>query len=92
MNHPSSTSPSLNVLIVDDDANIRKTMSYCLAAEGHTVVGVSNPADAIGEVRRKAFDLAFVDLKLGDEDGMDLIPRLTTESPWTKFVGMPRPC
>jgi NtrC-family two-component system response regulator AlgB len=86
MNHTSSTYPSLNVLIVDDDANIRKTMSYCLAAEGHTVVAVSNPADAIGEVRRKAFDLAFVDLRLGDEDGMELLPRLTTESPWTKII------
>ncbi|WFS63090.1 sigma-54 dependent transcriptional regulator [Pseudodesulfovibrio thermohalotolerans] len=79
-------SPGLNVLIVDDEANIRKTMSYCLTAEGHTVSAVGNPADALGEIRRKAFDLAFVDLRLGADDGMELIPLLASESPWTKIV------
>jgi NtrC-family two-component system response regulator AlgB len=76
----------LNVLIVDDEANIRKTLSYCLAAEGHNVIAVSNPADAIEESRRRSVDLAFVDLKLGEEDGMDLIPVLLSGSPWTKIV------
>jgi len=76
----------LKVLIVDDEANIRKTLSYCLAAEGHTVIAVSNPADATEEARRHSFDLAFVDLKLGEENGMDLIPTLLSDSPWTKVV------
>ncbi len=76
----------LNVLVVDDEANIRKTLSYCLAAEGHTVVAVGNPSDALDEARRRAFDMAFVDLKLGEEDGMDLIPTLLADSPWTKVV------
>ncbi|MFH2066705.1 MAG: sigma-54 dependent transcriptional regulator [Pseudomonadota bacterium] len=76
----------LSVLIVDDEANIRKTLSYCLAAEGHTVIAVSNPADAAEETRRRSFDLAFVDLKLGGENGMDLIPVLLSNSFWTKIV------
>jgi len=76
----------LGVLIVDDEANIRKTLSYCLAADGHTVIAVSNPADATEEARRRSFDLAFVDLKLGEENGMDLIPALLSDSPWTKIV------
>jgi len=77
---------ALGILIVDDEANIRKTLSYCLAAEGHTVIAVSNPADAVEEARRRSFDLAFVDLKLGEEDGMELIPVLLSDSPWTKIV------
>ncbi len=76
----------LSVLIVDDEVNIRKTLSYCLAAEGHTVIAVSNPADAIEEGRRRSFDMAFVDLKLGEENGMDLIPVLLSGSSWTKIV------
>lgn len=76
----------LSILIVDDEVNIRKTLAYCLAAEGHTVIAVSNPADAVDEARRRAFDLAFVDLRLGEENGMDLIPVLSAESPWTKIV------
>ncbi|MBU2547190.1 MAG: sigma-54 dependent transcriptional regulator [Proteobacteria bacterium] len=79
-------SSQLSILIVDDDANIRKTLSYCLAAEEHLVIAVSNPSDAIDETKRRFFDLAFVDLKLGDENGMDLIPVLLADSPWTKTV------
>ncbi len=37
---------SLNILIVDDEDNIRKTLAYCLEREGHRVVAVSNAADA----------------------------------------------
>ncbi len=77
---------SLRILIVDDDAGIRKTLSYCLSAEGHMVVGVSNTADAIHEAKRRAMDMVFLDLKLGDEDGLDLIPVLLSDSPWIKIV------
>jgi NtrC-family two-component system response regulator AlgB len=76
----------LSVLIVDDEANIRKTLSYCLAAEGHNVIPVSNPTDAVAEAKRLSFDMAFVDLRLGNEDGMQLIPLLLTEAPWIKIV------
>lgn len=76
----------LRILVVDDETNIRKTLSYCLAAEGHTVIAVSNPADAADEAGRRAFDMAFVDLKLGEEDGMALIPLLLSDSPRMKIV------
>ncbi len=76
----------LNVLVVDDEPNIRKTLSYCLAAEGHTVIAVSTFSDAIDEAKRRSFDVAFVDLRLGYESGMDLIPLLLVDSPWMKIV------
>jgi len=76
----------LSVLIVDDEANIRRTLSYCLAAEGHSVIAVSNPTDAVDEAKRLSFDMAFVDLRLGNEDGMQLIPLLLAEAPWIKIV------
>ncbi|MDZ7833866.1 MAG: sigma-54 dependent transcriptional regulator [Desulfobacterales bacterium] len=76
----------LNVLVVDDEINMRRTMIYCLEQEGHTAIAVSNQADALAEARRCAFDLAFVDLRLGKEDGMHLIEALQREPPWTKIV------
>ncbi|MFO7460174.1 MAG: sigma-54 dependent transcriptional regulator [Desulfatiglandales bacterium] len=82
--HQAAT--KLNVLVVDDQANIRKTLSYCLAAEGHSVIAVSNSMDAIDEAKRHSFDMAFLDLRLGDEDGMELIPILLAEAPWIKIV------
>jgi NtrC-family two-component system response regulator AlgB len=86
VNDDEQKATSMNILIVDDDGNIRKTLSYCLAAEGYTVIAVSNPADAVEEARRRSFDMAFVDLRLGEENGMDLIPVLLSDSPWTKIV------
>jgi NtrC-family two-component system response regulator AlgB len=80
------TAASLSVLVVDDEINIRKTLSLCLESQGHKVVGVTNLTDALGEAKRRSFDLAFVDLRLGTESGMDLIPALLVDSPWLKIV------
>jgi NtrC-family two-component system response regulator AlgB len=77
---------SLNVLVVDDEANIRRTLAICLEADGHRVVAVSNFQDALVENGARSFDLAFVDLRLGAADGLDLIPALLAASPWLKIV------
>lgn len=77
---------SLNVLVIDDEANIRKTLSYCLAAEGHNIAAVGNSADALKETSERSFDLVFLDIRLGNETGMDLIPVLVSEQPWIKIV------
>ncbi len=77
---------SLHVLIVDDEAGIRKTMAFCLESEGHRVVAVSNFRDALAEASRRSFDVAFVDLRLGVANGLDLIPALLAASPWLKIV------
>jgi NtrC-family two-component system response regulator AlgB len=77
---------SLNILVVDDEVNIRKTLTLCLETEGHKVIAVSNFQDALTEASRKSFELAFVDLRLGVQDGLDLIPALLAASPWIKIV------
>jgi NtrC-family two-component system response regulator AlgB len=77
---------ALKILIVDDELNIRKTLSLCLETEGHNVVAVSNFQDAISENARQSFDMAFVDLRLGLDSGLDLIPALLAASPWLKII------
>ncbi len=86
MIEPKITSPPLSILIVDDEVNIRKTLTVCLETRGHTVIAVSNFQDAVAEAARRSFDLAFVDLRLGSEDGLDLIPSLLASAPWLKVV------
>lgn len=76
----------LNVLIIDDEANIRKTLTVCLESRGHRVIAVSNGKDARAEADRQVFDLAFVDLRLGTENGLDLIPVILGACPWIKVV------
>lgn len=83
-----SSSPdfALKVLVVDDESNIRKTLSYCLSAAGHEVIAVGTAADAEEEARRQPINLAFIDLRLGESNGMDLIPVLLADSPWIRIV------
>ena len=76
----------LAILVVDDEVNIRKTLSVCLESEGHQVVAVSNFQDAVSEASRQSFDVAFIDLRLGLQSGLDLIPALLSVAPWLKIV------
>lgn len=83
---PGDSPVPLNILVVDDEVNIRKTLSVALETEGHHVTAVSNFQDALAESSRKSFELAFVDLRLGTEDGLDLIPALLAAAPWLKVI------
>jgi NtrC-family two-component system response regulator AlgB len=78
--------PGLAILIVDDEPNIRKTLTITLETEGHRVLAVSNCKDAVTEASRRLFDMAMVDLRLGTESGLELIPALLAHCPWLKIV------
>ncbi|HLX61999.1 MAG TPA: sigma-54 dependent transcriptional regulator [Planctomycetota bacterium] len=76
----------LRILLVDDEPNIRKTMLICLEGEGHRVISVSNRRDAAAAAARQFFDMAFVDIRLGNDSGLDLIPELLALNPGVKIV------
>jgi two-component system, NtrC family, response regulator AlgB len=86
MNKLSPPIAPLRVLVVDDEANIRKTIAIYLESEGHSVTVVCNAGDAVREANAQPFDCAFVDLRLGTSDGLDLIPALLHDSPWLKII------
>jgi NtrC-family two-component system response regulator AlgB len=81
-----SSPTTLRILVVDDETNVRKTLAMSLELDGHEVVAVSNAPDAVAEAARQAFDIAFVDLRLGATSGSDLIPELLAQSPWMRVV------
>jgi two-component system, NtrC family, response regulator AlgB len=86
MNDSTKGMAALNALVVDDEANIRKTLKVCLESRGHRVTAVNNARDAQAEAERQVFDLVFLDLRLGTENGLDLIPTLLGACPWLKIV------
>ena len=69
----------LRVLVIDDEKNIRTTLTLCLESMGCRVRSVATGAAAVDAVRREAFDLAFLDLRLGEEDGIGVLSRLLAE-------------
>jgi NtrC-family two-component system response regulator AlgB len=66
----------MRVLIIDDEQNIRKTTSALLEELGHEVVAVGTGAAALKQLENARFDVVFLDLKLENEDGLELVPAL----------------
>src|SRR5512140_806740 len=76
---PLESKPALagtRVLVVDDEKNIRATLAVCLEALGCRVVACGTADSALEGLEREPFDVAFLDLRLGETNGLDLLPRL----------------
>ncbi len=76
----------LRVLVIDDEKNIRTTLALCLEGLGCKVEQAANPAAALEALRLEPFDLAFCDLRLGHDSGLDLLPRLLAERPGLEVI------
>ena len=71
----------MRVLVIDDEANIRKTTVLALQAMGHETSEAEGGESALGQLESTHFDAAFLDLKLGAESGMELLPRMLKINP-----------
>ncbi len=83
---PDPSNSKLRVLVIDDDKSIRSTLSVCLEGFGYDVLAVATGELARGAIARHSFDLAFTDLRLGSESGLDLIPGLLAIRPNLSIV------
>ena len=66
----------MRILIIDDEENIRSTLTVMLQGLGHEVVGAGTAPAALSAVDKTQFDVAFLDLKLDGENGLDVLPEL----------------
>ena len=71
----------LRVLVIDDEPNIRDTLALCIHSTGARADKVGTSAAALEALRLAPYDLAFCDLRLGPESGLDLLPRLLGRAP-----------
>ena len=71
--------PGKNVLLVDDEEDIRELVRYNLAREGYQVVTVGSGEDALKKVREKPPDLIILDLMLPGIDGFAVCRQLKND-------------
>jgi two-component system, OmpR family, response regulator MprA len=64
------------ILVVDDDAPIRRMLSRTLAAEGYAVEASPDGGDALAAVERSAPDLVVLDVAMPGLDGLSVARRL----------------
>src|ERR1700751_2806900 len=64
------------ILVVDDDAPIRRMLDRTLSAEGYDVTAVADGGEALATVERSAPDLVVLDVGMEGLDGLAVCRRL----------------
>ncbi len=74
------------ILVVDDEKNIRLTMSQALEPLGIPVQTAVNGEEALQKLPDKPFRLMFLDLKMPGMDGLEVLRRTKDQWPKTRVV------
>jgi len=65
-----------SALVIDDDAGVRQSLRLCLEPAGASVLGVGTASGGLDALDRASFDVVFLDLWLGADSGLDLVPEV----------------
>ena len=69
------------VLIVDDEPNLRKILSHQLSRDGYDVLTAEDGEQGLAQLREHHIDLVITDLKMPKIDGMTLLKKALEEEP-----------
>jgi NtrC-family two-component system response regulator AlgB len=83
---PQKAGNPMRILVVDDEENIRRIMVVVLEAMGHETISVDTGAAARQQLENEMFDIVFLDLKLNQENGLDLLPEFLKLNPELEVV------
>ena len=70
----------MNILVIEDEPDIRKTLEYNISQEGHTVLTAGSLHDAEKILQSQSLSLVLLDLMLPDGSGLDFCRKLKTNS------------
>jgi DNA-binding NtrC family response regulator len=79
---------ALEVLLIDDEPDLRLTLEEAIRGAGHRVITVSDGADGMAQLTAKVFDVLICDVRLPKVDGLTLMRRARHESPATEIILM----
>ena len=83
--HPLPKKSIRDILIIDDEEDLCWLLSTTLQSKGYNVSIANTISQGMARVKETP-DLLFLDLKLPDGDGMDLLPKIREISPQTLVV------
>ncbi|MEZ0343230.1 MAG: sigma-54 dependent transcriptional regulator [Caldimicrobium sp.] len=76
----------IRILIVDDEILLRKALEGVLTSQGYSVKSCETGEKALTLIEREFFDLALVDVKLPDLNGLELLKEIKKISPETGVI------
>jgi NtrC-family two-component system response regulator AlgB len=76
----------MRILVIDDEKNIRRTMVLALESMDQEVVAVASGKEGVRELTRAPIDVVFLDLKLHQESGLDVLAEIFRVAPLAAVV------
>ena len=71
---------NVNILVIEDEPDIRRNLEYNLGREGFKASSVGSLDEANDKLESKKFDLILLDLMLPDGSGLDLCKKIKSNS------------
>jgi CheY-like chemotaxis protein len=76
------------ILVVDDDAGIRRTLQILLSKAGYEVMQAKDGSEAVRMWRDRGGDLVITDLHMPEKDGIETIIELLSHNPGIRIIAM----
>jgi two-component system, OmpR family, response regulator CpxR len=77
-----------NILVIDDNASVRKAITLMLESGGHSVVGAKDGSEGMRFFESQHPDLVIVDIIMPDKDGIEIIREMRSTRPATPIIAM----
>lgn len=75
-----------NVLVIDDDPMLRKTLCDILEAKGFEATSAKNGTEGLAISKQRFFNIAIIDLKLPDLSGLEVMNEIKGNAPSTETI------
>lgn len=76
------------ILVVDDEPSVQLLLEQVLTEVGYYVTVAANGRLALAQVRSREFDVVLIDLSLPDQDGIEVMRQIRSESPHTPILAV----
>ena len=83
-----TTGQAQRIMVVDDDASIRRTLQILLSKAGYEVMQARDGLEAVRLWRDRGGDLVITDLHMPEKDGIETIIELLSYSPGIRIIAM----
>ena len=70
----------MNILLIDDDEWIRDSMSLLFESEGCQLLALETAEEGIKELKRKSYDIIFIDYKLPGMNGLSFLKKIDSHA------------
>lgn len=74
------------ILIVEDDNLLNKTLVYNLASDGYNITSATNAKDATNKLQNQQYDMVLLDVNLPDGNGYDICKLIKPKYPDTMVI------